>query len=135
MAPTKKGKTVAPAPADDEITEIEAAEEIEEVAPQRAPREGATVTFVLDDDQAGHADDDRDEDDEDEEDDDDGFDEDMDGHDDELTTAVGQLTQLMMTEEGEAITDVLRGLREAVEKQNKILYRGLQLLESRFGRR
>jgi hypothetical protein len=107
---------------------------IEEIVPDHAP---PPVTFVLGSDmyamrhQAGGALEGVDEDlvDEDEDGDDD------DDMDDDVITAVGQLTQLMMTEEGEAISDVLHGVREALDKQNKILYRGLQLLEARFGGR
>lgn len=88
------------------------------------PEEPKEVTFVLgpedglvEDDEVGE------EDDEDDDDDEEG------GFDDELTTIVGQLTQLMVTNEGEAITDVLSGIREALDKQNRVLYRGLTLLE------
>lgn len=49
--------------------------------------------------------------------------------------AVGQVAQLLMTEEGEAVADVMRGILDAIDKQNKILYRGLQLLEAKFGGR
>lgn len=123
-------------------------EEIEEVVvpePSAAPR---TVTFVLGEDADDEILDGAEEDDHDDIDEEDIEDEEADEEedaeedfddleDDALTTAVGQLTQLMMTEEGEAITDVLSGLRESIEKQNKILYRGLQVLEARFapGRR
>lgn len=91
-------------------------EEIEEVvAESAAPAEH--VTFVV----AGGPG----------EDDEDDLDEDDLHDDDELAATVGQLGQLLMTDEGEAITDVLAGIRDALDKQNKILYRGLQLLESR----
>lgn len=147
MAPAKKTakagtKTVAEDTPVEVVEEIVADEEVEEIVAAPERRAGSTVTFVLDseqegedydddDDEEGNGDDDGD-DDEAEGDDDEDFDQDMD-HEDDLTTAVGQLTQLMMTEEGEAITDVLLGLRDAVEKQNKIMYRGLQLLEAKFG--
>lgn len=136
MAPPKS-KSQAPAP--EEI--------IEEIVPesQHQSKHQQSVTFVLDEqdnveygeDIGEDIDEDIDEDfDEDNEDIEDV--EDIDDDDDEedaLTTAVGQLTQLMMTEEGEAITDVLNGIRDSIEKQNKILYRGLQLLEARFARK
>lgn len=107
---------------DDDVEFIEEIMPVEDV-PQR------TVTFVLD---GTEANDQVEEEDEDEYDDDEGLETDDDELHDDITTAVGQLTQLMMTEDGEAITDVLQGVRESLEKQNKILYRGLQLLEQRF---
>lgn len=140
MAPRKKATSssvvtledappIDEGPADDGVVE----DLIEEITP--APEEEErSVTFVLGS-QALAADE------EDEDEDYDGVDDELetddedDARDDELTTAIGQLTQLMMTEEGEAITDVILGVREALDKQNKILYRGLQLLEQRFGRR
>ena len=106
-------------------------EVIEEVVPE--PSQGRqTVTFVLDAPPDETIDDDEDLGDED---DDLGVDvgDEDETYDEDLTTAVGQLTQLMMTEEGEALTDVVNGIRDSLEKQNKILYRGLQLLESKFG--
>jgi len=128
MAKKTVAVTAEPAPAP--------TEEIEEIVPEQQQQQERTVTFVLDEGEIQPASDGDDEEDEDAE----GYDtEDMDeeeeDEDDHLTTAVGQLTQLMMTEEGEAITDVLAGLRESIEKQNKILYRGLQLLEARFARK
>lgn len=120
MAPKKKPQVMVVS--DDEVADIqdEVPEIIEEVIPEKQ-----SVTFVLDDEVQEYG-----EDYDDEEEDEEG--EDID-EEDPLTTAVGQLTQLMMTEEGEAITDVLHGLRDAIDKQNKIMYRGLQLLEARFG--
>lgn len=146
MAPKKKATNSAASVVtlDEPINEpIDVAvEEIEEITPlpEEEPR---TVTFVLGSEAALGGDGAEEEDDDDEDysegeelvTDDDDDDEGHDPPDDELTTAIGQLTQLMMTEEGEAITDVILGVREAMDKQNKILYRGLQLLEQRFGRR
>ena len=132
MAPRKKAPVAAEGAAEEPAAEPAAAEEIvEEIVPDRTAREGPT--FVLEhayyhDPPGGQIDE------YDEEEDDgleDGEEDDDDGLEDDLITAVGQLTQLMMTEEGEAITDVLNGVRDAIEKQNKILYRGLQLLEQR----
>lgn len=80
------------------------------------------VSFVVAD--PGDEDHPADEDEEDE-------DEELHEEDDELVATVGQLGQLLMTDDGEAITDVLAGIRDALDKQNKILYRGLQLLEKR----
>lgn len=51
--------------------------------------------------------------------------------DEDLVGAVAQVSQLLMTEDGEAVADVLRGILDALDKQNKILFRGLQLLETR----
>lgn len=130
MAPKSKPVPAdAPAPAPQPQPEPEI---IEEIVPEPTQAAGPSVTFVLDGEAAqeeimGEEDGEYYEDDEGEE--------DFDVEDDALTTAVGQLTQLMMTEAGEAITDVLSGIREALDKQNKIMYRGLQLLEARFAKK
>ena len=60
------------------------------------------------------------------EDEDEGFADDEEGFADESAAAIEQLTQLLMTDKGEPIADVLAGIRDALDKQNKILYRGLQ---------
>ncbi len=109
---------------------------IEEIQPERLPGDEAivdddilgntTVVYELGD---GEEEDDLDEEEDDEEDDEEGDEYDDEFHDG-LTTVVGQLTQLFMTDEGEAITDVLSAIRDSLDKQNKILYRGLQLLEA-----
>ncbi len=57
--------------------------------------------------------------------------EDSDEEFEDLAGAVASVGQLLMTEEGEAVADILRGILDALDKQNKILFRGLQLLESR----
>lgn len=122
MAPSKK-TPLPPAPEEELVEDIEPGSE--------EPRQpNKTVTFILEEPGENEIEEYETEDEDDDDDDDDD-----DGTDDELATAVGQLTQLMMTEEGEAITDVLDGIRESIEKQNKILYKGLQLLESRFAKR
>lgn len=134
MAPKKKtaaaaAATMATMPA--EVPEEVVVEEIvEEIVPVR--EEPASVTFVLGNAGGIHGEEMMQEGDVDEEDDMD--DEDEDDDEDELFTAVAQLTQLMMTEEGEAVADVLHGIRDALDKQNKILYRGLQLLEAKARR-
>ena len=132
-----KSKAAAPAGPEPEV--------VEEIVPEPARQSGpAVVTFMLDEDgmpaeeeeEEGYGDDDIGDDIDDEDDmEDDMGDEDIEEEDDALTTAVGQLTQLMMTDEGEAITDVLNGIRDSIEKQNKIMYRGLQLLEARFAKK
>lgn len=119
MAPKKKPQAVV---IDDQVADVQ--DDIPEIIEEVVPEQKQSVTFVLDDEIQEYGEDDY------EEDDDEGDDIE---EEDPLTTAVGQLTQLMMTEEGEAITDVLHGLRDAIDKQNKIMYRGLQLLEARFG--
>ncbi len=82
-------------------------------------QKGRGVTFVLDSD----------EEEEDEFDDDDEEDDDDDEEDD-LTAAVSQLSQLLVTEDGEALADIMRGILDALDKHNKIMYRGLQVLET-----
>lgn len=106
-------------------------EEIEEIQVTK-PEKLEKVTFLLDHEDPPELESDagEDSDEDDAASDEEGF-ADM----EDVVTAVGQLTQLMMTEEGEAITDVLNGIRDALDKQNKIFYRGLQLLESAFGKR
>lgn len=121
--------TPAPTPQPVPVEEIVPADEeyIEEIVPEEAEGDHHQPGFVLDTVfyEGGGEDADDEEDGEDE-------DEDEDEEEDEayeLVTAVGQLTQLMMTEEGVAIADVLNGIRDALDKQNKIMYRGVQLLE------
>lgn len=120
-----------PAPAEPEV--------LEEIVPEPTqPRRQAPqqVTFVLDD-QLGRGIAEGDEGDEgdddyidDEDEDDVEFDEE--GDEDDLASAIGQVAQLLVTEDGEAVGDVLRGILDAIDKQNKILYRGLQLLEAKL---
>lgn len=132
-AAEQKTVTVDAPPAAESAAEEIQPEVIEVVEPVHEDRR---VTFAVDEiadhehDGGGDSGDDCDEDACEDDDDDDEV-EDIEYGAHELTIAVGQMTQLLMTEEGEAITDVLSGLRDAIEKQNKILYRGLQLLESR----
>lgn len=122
MAPKKSTKKTV---AFDEEPVVAVAEEVQEpqieevVAESSAPQEPAVVTFMMGEEGPLEG-----EDEDDEEDDEDEM------HD-ELVGVVGQMGQLLMTDEGEAITDVLAGIRDALDKQNKILYRGLQLLERR----
>ena len=42
-----------------------------------------------------------------------------------------QLTQLFLTEDGVPIADILQGIREALEKQSKILFKISNILEQR----
>lgn len=113
-------------PADEDVVEVaeiadlenkpEAGEET--VAAPTAAKNSRGVTFVLDSEEDEEFDDDGDEDEEDDEDEDD------------LVASVSQLSQLLVTEDGEAIADILRGILDALEKHNKIMYRGLQVLET-----
>lgn len=128
-----------PAPAEPVVVDV-----VEEIVPEPTqPRRQAPqqqVTFVLDNNQLGRGIAEGDEgdegdedyiDDEDDEDEDDvEFDEE--GDEDDLASAIGQVAQLLVTEDGEAVGDVLRGILDAIDKQNKILYRGLQLLETKL---
>lgn len=124
-------------------------EGVEEIRPEPRASGRQTVTFVMDQDDDGedaaaeeteeYEDEDEDEDEEDGE---EYSDEDV-GDEDPLAGAFQQLAQLLVTEEGESLAEVQRGLRdsadagvealdrlrETVDKQNKILYRGVQLLE------
>lgn len=125
MAPKKSTKkTVA---IDEPVAEVPPAQEdqieqIEEVVAESSAPQEPVVTFLmgepaLDPLDGGEEDDEEDDDD--------------DEMHDELVGVVGQMGQLLMTDEGEAITDVLAGIRDALDKQNKILFRGLTLLERR----
>lgn len=129
-------KVVAPSPVAEEI------EEIEEVQPAGAGRR-QRVTFVLDESEAAAGTSSElevegdDVDDDDESFTDDGQDGSQDegseeGSDEDDGGAFEALGQLLMTEDGEAITDVLASIRDVLDKQNRVLYRGLQLLEARF---
>lgn len=155
MAPPRSKKHAVTLIADDAGTLSQDAPDatgdiIEVIDPESQPRiesneddPGRTVTFVLDPTEyheyharaQDETDDSQDEGDDSEEEQDSQDEGEEDEDDDDLALAVGQLTQLMMTEEGEAITDVLAGVREAIDKLNKIMYRGLQLLETRLSKK
>ena len=55
------------------------------------------------------------------------YDEDGEGgegyEEDEEYFDLAQLSQLLVTEEGEPLADVLKGIRDALDKHNKILFR------------
>jgi hypothetical protein len=127
----------APAPAEDVAAPAPAAAQPEldpeiEVVPAPRP-DGRTVTFILDEGAEAGAEayvSEDPEDPEEYENPEDAPEEDDYEDEDPLAAAVGQLTQLLMTEEGEAMTDVLAGMRDSLDKLNRILFRGLQLLES-----
>lgn len=42
-----------------------------------------------------------------------------------------QLTQVLVTEDGVPIVDVLQGIQDALDKQNKILYKLVSVIESK----
>lgn len=43
-----------------------------------------------------------------------------------------QVTQLLVTEEGTPIVDVMQGIQDALDKQNKILYKLVSVIESKL---
>ena len=43
-----------------------------------------------------------------------------------------RLTQLLVTEDGEPLVDVLQAMRHALEKQNKVLFKLVSVLETRL---
>lgn len=45
-----------------------------------------------------------------------------------------QLSQLLVTEDGTPLIDVIVGVRDALDKQNKIMFRLLGVLEERLGK-
>lgn len=59
--------------------------------------------------------------------------EDLDSFDDDdgVFDPMHQLTQLFVTEAGTPIVDVLQGISEALDKQNKILYKLVSVVESK----
>lgn len=136
MAPKKvPAKKSVPVDAEQQAAESAAAhvpdvpadvEIVEPVAQQRGGGDPKAVTFVLHH-PAGHPVDDEGDDGDDDVD----YDDEDDDYGDELAAAVNQIGQLLVTEDGEAVSDVLRGILDALDKQNKILYRGLQLLETK----
>jgi hypothetical protein len=58
-------------------------------------------------------------------------DEDGDSEDEEEYDPTEQLCQLMMSEDGTPIADILLGIRDALERHNKILYKAVTVLEAR----
>lgn len=45
---------------------------------------------------------------------------------------LAQLSQLLVTEEGEPLADVLGGIRDALDKHNKILFKLVGVLEAKL---
>ena len=58
-------------------------------------------------------------------------DDDEDSEDEEEYDPTEQLCQLMMSEDGTPIADILLGIRDALERHNKILYKAVTVLEAR----
>lgn len=58
--------------------------------------------------------------------------EDIDSLDDGLFDPMQQFTQLLVTETGVPIVDVLQGIQDALEKQNKILYKLASVVDARL---
>ena len=56
---------------------------------------------------------------------------DEDSEDGEEYDPTEQLCQLMMSEDGTPIADILLGIRDALERHNKILYKAVTVLEAR----
>lgn len=59
------------------------------------------------------------------------YDDDEDSEDEEEYDPTEQLCQLMMSEDGTPIADILLGIRDALERHNKILYKAVTVLEAR----
>lgn len=62
---------------------------------------------------------------------DEGIDEDLESYEEELFDPMQHLTQLLVTESGIPIVDVLQGIQDALDKQNKILYKLVSVVESK----
>lgn len=56
---------------------------------------------------------------------------DDDSEEEEDYDAVEQLCQLMVAEDGTPVADIMLGIRDALERHNKILYKAVTVLESR----
>jgi hypothetical protein len=60
-------------------------------------------------------------------------DDDDDDDDDEMEfDPISQLAQLLVTEEGQPVADIMVGIKDALDKHNKILFKISTLLESKF---
>ena len=57
--------------------------------------------------------------------------EDLGSFDDGLFDPMQQLTQLLVTESGIPLVDVVQGIQDALDKQNKILYKLVSVIESK----
>lgn len=62
---------------------------------------------------------------------DEGVDDDIESFDESVFDPLQQFTQLLVTEAGVPVVDVLHGIQEAIEKQNKILYKLVSTIESK----
>lgn len=61
-------------------------------------------------------------------------DEELDSLDDGMFDPMQQLTQLLVTEEGVPLVDVVQGIQDALVKQNKILYKLASVIEAKLDR-
>ena len=61
----------------------------------------------------------------------DDVDDDIESFDESAFDPVQQITQLLVTEAGVPVVDVLQGIQEALDKQNKILYKLVSTIESK----
>ncbi len=61
------------------------------------------------------------------------YSDDDDDDDEELEfDPISQLAQLLVTEEGQPVADILVGIKDALDKHNKILFKISTLLEAKF---
>lgn len=105
-----------------EIVELEDDATRHDVADQQQQLEdGVDIVEEYDDD-------DNDDDDNDDGEDDDG---EYDDEGSDVFDPAEQLCQLMVSEDGTPIADILLGIRDALERHNKILYKAVTVLESR----
>ena len=135
---TAREQPAAPQPPAAEPEPVTAAPEPEPVAapePDQAVEEIEVLAEdaeAVDGDLQGYGEEgELDEDDEDDEDDDDGFGEAL--FDPMMLTQ--QLTQLLVTEDGVPAVDVLQGISDALDKQNKILYKLASVIEAHAKRK
>lgn len=64
-------------------------------------------------------------------DDDDDDDEDLESFEEDMFDPMQQLTQLLVTEDGVPLVDVLQGIRESIDKQNKILFKLVSVIDAK----
>lgn len=100
---TKEAPTPTPAPPPPEVEEVEKVSEV-------PPEEVEEIDDDVDDEDID-------------------IDESFDGA---LFDPMHQLTQVLVTESGTPLVDVVQGIQDALEKQNKILYKLVSVVEAKL---
>lgn len=108
----KAKEAVEVVPEGEQVVEV-VPEEEEEVAAEVVPAEEEEVVEDVDVD------------------DDDDEDEDLESFEEDMFDPMQQLTQLLVTEDGVPLVDVLQGIRESIDKQNKILFKLVSVIDAK----